>query len=290
MKDLLTSAWAAVPGWAEITAGIRAARLAQLRTQPEVNLAQVRAGLRQRLLAGQPLDDTVVADVGRAQQVEAAAVTAATMLRDIGDELEADLDLLRRDGADLALSRLADELPPILIGVRDLESALGGIESADAAIAAGGKAVTAWAELQELVGRHVALRRVQATIVSHGYGGAGRLGDAAEAANAHRDVELFGYLRDAGEHLGDAADQARPAWPDDPTAFLRWLAQPGRQAWIPTCTELRAAAAEHRQIVAAEAYDRATARTRPRTEDGQLSIRDRSTIRAGLASRRAATN
>ena len=289
MSDLLSSAWSAVPGWVEITAGIKAARLAQIRTRPEVGLEGVRADLRQRLLAGQPLD-SVVADVGRAQQSAAAAVAAATLLRDIADELQADLDLLRRDGADLALSRLADELPPILAGVRDLSHALAGVESAEAAIAAGGKAVTAWAALQELVGRHVALRRVQATITAHGYGGAGRIGDAAEAGNARIDLELFGYLRDAGEHIDAATAEARPAWPQDDTAFLRWLAEPGRRPWIPTVTQLRASAAEHRQITEAEAYDRATARTRPRTEDGQLSTRDRNTIRRDLAARRAATN
>lgn len=287
--SLLTDAWSAVPGYTEIAAAIRAARVAQLQTQPEGNLRQVGAEVRQRLLAGQPLDD-LVADVGRAQQAEAAAVTAATLLRDTADELEFDLDLLRRDGADLALSRLADGLGPILAGVRDLAPALAGIDTASAAIAAGGKAVTAWAAMQELVGRHVALRRVQATIVAHGYGGAGRTGDAAEAGNARRAVELFGYLRDAGAHIDAANLQARPAWPDDPTGFLRWLAKPGRRPWLPTVTELRAAAAEHRQIVDAEAYDRATARTRPRTEDGQASTRDRATIRRDLAARRAATN
>ncbi|MFF8898105.1 hypothetical protein ACF082_11560 [Streptomyces lydicus] len=137
----------------------------------------------------------------------------------------------KEDNADDALTFLGDRLRDLMTEVKPLAANLGGVVSADGAIAKGGKALDAWKSLTDLLGVYRDIRAAQWEILKPPH------------ANESGDLDAgprFGRAKRSGraEVAGFAPDNA-PDWVVDALSthsysvpFLAWLAQMGT-AFVP---------------------------------------------------------
>lgn len=164
-------------------------------------------------------------------------------------------------GADAALAWLHDHLTALTASVKDLAPDLVGISTSDDAVRAGGKALTAWSQLAQLVDQYGEIRTAQRVFTREARG---------TAANLHRDIFQAGTTKrpaDPGWQIAAGAPHTTSlmtgsvrldteAWPGtitdtdemmnavvpstSPAAYLLWLAERG-DAWVPTSSQLSAA-------------------------------------------------
>lgn len=147
-----------------------------------------------------------------------------------------------------ALAGYHDELMKLLDEVEELAGQLGGVDSAEAAIAL--DRGPAWKRLSQLADDYAILRRAQRARVStdlimraqpaHG-------GGEEHASDLYiRNLDdIWPEWRTGGaangvsiNHVGGPAHRYEP-WPTDPVQLLLWLATSQAEAWVPTAAELQ---------------------------------------------------
>lgn len=249
--------YAELPGYAEITetAAAVAARIDAVRAarpMPDPGAAA------DRLLGGERLEELVEDFSAAAREVDLAA-REVDWLNRVQAHLSDRVTAFERDPHNLAavVEAMAAELAEIVSRAVTADRALGRIETAEDATASP-ETAAAWAELRALTVRWRTLTAEhQALLLEYG-----RLSAGPDIVRAWRESGLL-YVVNAADLdpersiREDRCYTAEPSWPNpeqQPEAFLRWLAGPEAEPWLPTVTQVQAA---HRELLErrAEAHE-----------------------------------
>ncbi|WP_433787198.1 hypothetical protein ACQPX6_10275 [Actinomycetospora sp. CA-101289] len=257
----LGRALAAIPevdGLRAALARVRAQRFAAVDSDGEKERRSLIANIADEIASGKDYPADAGARMAEVQAQIAAARAANDVRSAVENRLTSMLEQAIDDDRDLALDVIRAGVGEVLDEARTLDRHLGSAETADQAITAGGKAVTAWGRLGELVDRYLALRRAHLEVVR---------------PDGHGDAEWARLVREQGEvrHRDTLWAGRTPPWPhvelhpeDGPTrdrAGLRWLATalPDSDAhvWCPDLAQMRAADEEQveRRTAPADAPD-----------------------------------
>jgi len=256
--SLLARAWAAVPGWTDLGAAIdkvRHRRRTNTTPNPDALRRELLIDLTEQVAQGAALPDDLGRRLWEADHASEIVRAEDHFLRMLEENLKAERDQVERRGVDAALAVLRTELEQLLDEARAVDRALGHVTGADQAVAAGGRAPKAWHRLTQLVASHNELRVAQHAVVRVGFDGdIGRAKGFVDRVGALRNIaDLDPPRRPEEAHLP-------PAWPEnDPPAYLRWLAGPEAQPWVPSMAELVEANAELTRRVEQQRYDLAAA-------------------------------
>ena len=227
---------------------------------------------------------------------ESAYARAVRWRSDTIAELSHELARLRREEADRsALPFVAEQLASVLEDVAPVLKTLRGIRSAEDAIDKGSATAKAWTALVAAGRKLDGIRSAQKILTADAYQTGGRGPEAAPLAI--RDVERYGVVHNIQRFQPFKAeldgtppryDAARagasihtpPPWPAGGFEQLRWAHEHGAVLWLPSGSQLRAAAENHKRNVAdaAEARDpdaaperRKAARERAEREQTRIS-------------------
>lgn len=172
-------------------------------------------------------------------------------------------------GADAALSWLNDHLTELTTTVEALAPELVGITTSDDAVRAGGKALTAWSQLAQLVDQYVEIRTAQRVFTREARGTAAYLHrDLFQAGTTKRPADPGWQIAAGAPHTTNLMTGAvrldTEAWPGtisdtdemenaavpstSPAAYLLWIAGRG-DAWVPTTSQLTAALNSRREAL-----------------------------------------
>lgn len=255
MTAPMPDVWDGVTEVAALTAAIGKAQSAHAATSGRAfSSAQHAADLAEHLAAG----GDIPAALGARLYDDVHAVEAAGLARQAlwtaQDILKGQLADVKQQHADTALAVLAAELRQVVAEVRGLEPQLCNVSTADEAIATG--RADDWSRLVACAARHGEIRGEQHRVLIAA--GVDRAAVAPLIAKAGRianalDVEPLRTRIATGETVPDPA----PAYGGASTAYVRWLASPRVEAWVPALDQLRAAAAEQDRAVADADHQRA---------------------------------
>lgn len=202
----------------------------------------------------------VPADLGRQLWDDVRAVEQAGLAREClwqaSEALKGQLAEAKREHADGALKVLHDELARVITEVRQLEPALGNVRSAEAAIDAG--KAQEWARLTACAKRHGEVRlRQHDVVVGAGVDRAvaGPLIERAGRVKNMLDLDPLATRIATGKEVPDPA----PRYGGSSIEYLRWLANPNVEPWVPSVKALQAAAVGQDRAVADAAHARAVA-------------------------------
>lgn len=255
MTETMPDVWAGVPEIAVLTAALGKAQTAHTRTSGAAyNPLQHAANLAGTLTAGQD----VPSDLGRQLWDDVRAVEQAGLAREClwqaSEALKGQLAEAKREHADDALAVLHDELARVITEVRQLDPVLGNVTSAEAAIDAG--KAQEWARLTACAKRHGEVRLRQHDVV---------VGAGVDRPNASALIEKAGRFANAADldplrtriATGKEVPDPAPRYGGSSIEYVRWLANPNVEPWVPSVKALQAAAAGQDRAVADAAHARA---------------------------------
>lgn len=257
MTTEMPDIWAGVPEVTALQTALGKAQKAHTRTSGAAyNPLQHAANLAEHLAAG----GDIPADYGRQLWDAVHATESAGLQREVVwqalEMLRGNLAEVKRRHAGDALKVLDVELVRVITEVRQLEPKLGNVTSAESAIG-GGKAQE-WGRLTACARRHAEIRVRQHDVV---------VGAGVDRAAAGPLIARAGRISNALNvdplrtriATGKAVAEPWPAYSGDSIPYLRWLASPKVQPWVPSVKALQAAAAAQDRAVAEADYDRALA-------------------------------
>ena len=245
--DYAALAWAQVPRLAPTEKAAQAAWRVTV-PAPHDDLARVQRRVRDRLLAGEPVGD-LLTEVTAARTTLEDTQLAQRILNEVATGLRAEATQLRAAGAEVALQWLATQLTEQLDRVAEVD--LGGVRSADEAVAAGGEVLTAWTPVQSAAAEVDAIRRAQIDITLVAATGAG-----VPVQRVHDDLPRYGIVAAAAtrvpllvESTDPRAQRASDPWPSGLGQVLGQL-DGTFDLWCPTLSELIAVADDHHRAAA----------------------------------------
>jgi len=250
MSDLRDRTYGAIDGLADLDD-----QLAELMRRIQVAVPASPLEARRQLLAD--VTDTVAA--GTLDDIDIAARVASieraqtdvgatrSVLAEVHQDLAHRRALTLDAGRPAALRVLDTEVKALVRRVRELDTALSGVSSAEAAIRYG--VVEAWAEMIRAATSYAEIRALQIELVKIGE-------EAAFAAHARRGPALFVNAERslpalAWELEGGHGYAPDDPWPDpvrDPVGHVRWVAT-AAEPWVPSVQELAAEIARLDAIV-----------------------------------------
>lgn len=257
MSETMPDVWCGVPEVAALTVAINNVQTAHANISAAAyNPSRAGAGVADIVAGG----GDIPADLGRTLWDAVHAAEQAGLQREVlwsaREQLRERLAEVKRDRADDALTLLDSELRATVAEARKIEPRLRNITSAEDAIR--GDVAAEWARLDACAKRHGEVRVAQHHILVGAGIDRAAVGPLIERAGRMRNVLDLDPLA-TRIATGQAVPEPWPTYAGTSPDYVRWLAGPAVEAWVPGVVELQAAADRQDRAIAEADHARAVA-------------------------------